>query len=288
MCLEIDIQEEEGDEFNFVQRRKKKSKEKISISNAPQAPSLPPPSYPHKKAKITPITGYKINVPQFLRILKEKMLKATLKSTKADRNLIFAQSLENHPAIFNLIKEKGLHATTSTPPPLRTQSLVIRGLHRKTDIIRELNEEYPHLKVKSVSNLVTQADKLLHSQNPTLPLKSQSGLFMATFEPEQELNEAFKVKYILHQKISLEKVKKCSATTVKTSGKSPSIAPSCTGGVRCMKTHVPGKCPSPIADKPTCSNCGQSGYPANYRGCPAYKDMIARREAGRAKKMPKP
>ncbi|XP_037903621.1 dendritic arbor reduction protein 1-like [Hermetia illucens] len=36
-------------------------------------------------------------------------------------------------------------STTSTPPALRTQSLVIRGLHRETDpadIMGELNEEY--------------------------------------------------------------------------------------------------------------------------------------------------
>lgn len=56
-----------------------------------------------QKIKIPPITGYKINVPQFLKPLKEKGLKATLKNTWADRTLIFVESVEDHASIFVLV-----------------------------------------------------------------------------------------------------------------------------------------------------------------------------------------
>lgn len=74
-------------------------------------------------------------------------MKAILKNARADRTLIFAQSIEEHLAIFAIIREKGLHATTSTSPALRNKSLVIRGLHRETDpvdLMWELNEGDPH------------------------------------------------------------------------------------------------------------------------------------------------
>lgn len=77
--------------------------------------------------------GYKINVLQFLRILKEKRLQVILKNTWVKRTLIFPQSIKDHEAIFALIKEKRLHATMSTPPILRPQSLVICGLHRQAN-----------------------------------------------------------------------------------------------------------------------------------------------------------
>lgn len=38
-------------------------------------------------------------------------------------------------------------------------------------------------------------------------MKSHSGLLIATFEPSQELNEIFKVKYIPHEKITFDRVK---------------------------------------------------------------------------------
>ncbi|XP_037917107.1 myb-like protein P, partial [Hermetia illucens] len=196
MCPEVIIEEEEGDPFNFVVRKKKSAnRTKVSatvVSAPPTTPKSSPQAATPKKPKIPPITGYRLNVPQFLRLIKEKGLKATLKNTRADKTLIFAETVEDHAAIFALIREKGLHATTSTPPTLRTKSLVIRGLHRETDpadILREINEDYPQLKVKTVANLITRADKLLHSQNPALPMRSQSGLFIATFEPSQELSE---------------------------------------------------------------------------------------------------
>lgn len=57
-----------------------------------------------------------MNVPSFLRILKGKGLKVPLKDTKADKTLIFVESIEDHDKILSLIIEKGLNISTGIPP----------------------------------------------------------------------------------------------------------------------------------------------------------------------------
>lgn len=117
--------------------------------------------------------------------------------------LSFLQSPQGNMSKFvHSLKSRGLVSPTRTPPSLRIQL------------------EYPLLKFRSIANFVTKQDKALHGENPSLPIKLQSRLFIANFDPFQELSEVFKVKYILQQKITIEKiipVKACSATTAKTS-----------------------------------------------------------------------
>lgn len=40
---------------------------------------------------------------------------------------------------------------------------------------------------------MSHMDKALRNENPPLPMDSQSGLFVVTFEPDLELSDAFKV-----------------------------------------------------------------------------------------------
>lgn len=49
---------------------------------------------------------------------------------------------------------------------------------------------------------MTKRYKAHHLENPTLPIKSQSGLLVVTFESTKEL-----IRHILHQKEALEVVR---------------------------------------------------------------------------------
>lgn len=54
--------------------------------------------------------------------------------------------------------------------------------------------------------------------------------------------------------------------------------------VKCKVIHRPGECPTDAKDaslprnQPACVNCGGLDHPANFRGCPAYKDLIRRKQ----------
>lgn len=50
--------------------------------------------------------------------------------------------------------------------------------------------------------------------------------------------------------------------------------------VKCDTQHKPGECTRIRSDTsdPFCVNCGETGHPANWKGCPTYKKYIATRQ----------
>lgn len=53
----------------------------------------------------------------------------------------------------------------------------------------------------------------------------------------------------------------------------------CVKCVKCDQKHSPGECQRTIADTsaPHCVNCGEPGHPANWRGCPSFKEYAKNR-----------
>lgn len=52
--------------------------------------------------------------------------------------------------------------------------------------------------------------------------------------------------------------------------------------VKCVDVHKPGQCPTDVVTteprrNPVCVNC-KASHPANYRGCPAYAELLKRKQ----------
>lgn len=57
------------------------------------------------------------------------------------------------------------------------------------------------------------------------------------------------------------------------------IAKNCSAEYKCVKCkqpHLPGECPRNVLKDtdPCCVNCGETGHPANWRGCPFFKKYL--------------
>lgn len=87
----------------------------------------------------------------------------------------------------------------------RTQRLIIQGEADPADILSDIKAEYPLLKIRSVVNLVTERDKALQLENPTLLVKSQPGLFVDAFELTQELIEVTKIGTSFTKRLLVER-----------------------------------------------------------------------------------
>lgn len=181
------------DLFSFAPVRRKRIKKQVRAEcvNAPQkSPSQSNSNQPavpkNQKGQIHPIIGYNLNVPEILGVLKDKELKINLENTRAWKN--FHTSWK-------------VRAERQNKYPF---------FHRETQLVDILSETMLNilsLKYVLVTNLVTKRDKALHLGNPTLPIKLQSGLFMATFESTQELIKLIKIRYTLHQNVAFGKMK---------------------------------------------------------------------------------
>lgn len=62
------------------------------------------------------------------------------------------------------------------------------------DILSNLNIENPQLNLRSATNFVAKKDKAVWKENPSFPMKFQSGLFITTLVFSQELNDDFQLK----------------------------------------------------------------------------------------------
>lgn len=81
-----------------------------NVSAFPESSALNP-----EKEPVSPITAYNINVPELLKSLKDKSLKATLRN----RGVV--------ELFFSLIKEQGFRTITRISLSLATQSIINRG-----------------------------------------------------------------------------------------------------------------------------------------------------------------
>lgn len=118
---------------------------------------------------------------------------------------------------------------------------------------------------------------------------SNTGLFLVSLFPGKGLSIISGIRGLQCQIVSWEKPRrKDSEIQCRRCQRWRHIAKNCNSKykcVKCDKTHEPGECQRTKKDSsdPHCTNCGEVGHPANWRGCPAYKKHVAARQQRVAK-----
>lgn len=182
---------------------------------------------------------------------------------------IYTTSPEIYAKIKQALDELKLEFYTYTPKEEKPKSFIIKGIkgHFTADDIKaELSElALPGVVVLSVTNFhfdKENAEKHHHLVQVT---------------SDSPTTDLLKVKSLAYQRVHWERLRKpllyqCRrCQRIGHSGKNCHLAFRC---VKCAEAHGPGKCPIDNAsgkEALKCSNCGQSGHPASYRGCPYIK-----------------
>lgn len=162
----------------------------------------------------------------------------------------------------------------------RPLKVVIRKLPIDTptqDIYQDLVDlEYPVIEV-------TQ----MHGRDKTTNEKILYPLFLASFHKEPNINEIYKLKYLLSYTVLVEPYKapdilQCyQCQRLGHSQKTCHNLPRC---VKCAGNHFAYLCPKKTRDEPAkCVNCG-GDHPANFRGCKLLQTSINRRKQNNQQK----
>lgn len=210
-----------------------------------------------------------ISIMNALELTKKDITILESNANEILTHTIYANNQEHHTKIREALGAKKLEFFTYTPKNEKPKSLILKGVKgyfSAEDIKSELIElALPGVEILSVKNFhydKNQIDKHHH----IIQLSSNS--------PTADL---FKIKTLAYQRVKWEKLRKpliyqCRrCQRVGHSSKNCHLEFRC---VKCAQAHGPGKCAINKAggkELLTCSNCGQTGHPASYRGCPYIK-----------------
>ncbi|XP_017760221.1 PREDICTED: nucleic-acid-binding protein from mobile element jockey-like [Eufriesea mexicana] len=124
------------------------------------------------------------------------------------------------------------------------------------------------LLIKGLNNIYSNEEILKELQKQNIP----------DISPNSNANNVVKIKYIHHQVIKWEKLKKKEITQCHKCQMIGHTARNCSMDYRCVKCnepHEPGMCKIPKTaeiekEKTYCVKCKTYGHSASYRGCPMF------------------
>lgn len=115
------------------------------------------------------------------------------------------------------------------------------------------------------------------------------------FESDENIERIYNIKGILSMLVKIEAIKVKSERVIQCKncqqyGHSASFCGKQPRCVKCASKHLSQDCPWPKrVINPKCVNCGATGHPANYRGCPVAKEaQLERKNAIASRKTGKP
>lgn len=227
-----------------------------------------------KNSFCPPIFLRNVNVKSLIDQLKAKNVIFKFQNKSKFKSKLFLQDASTHAEMMELLRKNNVDSYSYTPSEFKRESIVCRGLYHKTgvDEIKNDIETLVPDSVDTVSKFTTE-----YSRKNGF----ETGLFLITLKQNRNLSEIACIKFILNQVVSWEKPKsnlkvpqcwRCQLWGHYSKNCNRPFA--C---VKCDKKHPPGECDFVAMDgvKPFCVNCGKSGHPSNYRGCPAYTSFIA-------------
>lgn len=145
----------------------------------------------------------------------------------------------------------------------RPYRVVLRGTHQSEDTT-EITEE-----LKKHGHEVRQIVNVRHRTT-----KESLPLFYVDLEPKPNNRDIFKIKQLIHTKISFEApYKKREVLQCKRCQRFGHSKNQCLRPFRCVKCgadHATSACTKSRDTEATCANC-QEKHPASYRGCTKYK-----------------
>ncbi|XP_073816945.1 uncharacterized protein [Musca autumnalis] len=231
-----------------------------------------------------PIFVYNMDIIALVESLKTTIPAGSykIKNINKSKSKLYFMDPTVHASMMAILKEKNIHSYSFTPREQRQVPLVIRGLFNRTDadkIKLELDELVPNT-----------VDKVTKFKTPySIKRNSDTGLYAVSLLPGKRLGDVSHIKELQGQTMYWEKPKRKERDIqCHRCQKWGHIARNCNSAFKCVKCdqeHAPGQCQRVRSEAAEvyCTNCKETGHPANYKGCPIYKKFVAARHQKVAK-----
>lgn len=232
--------------------------------------------------KLPPIVCYNLEVkelsPKIQNLLGHN--KFLFKKINKDVTHIFASNSPDFHKIKTFLKKSQINHYNYTPKDEKPLSFVVKGI----DPSFTLDDIYSAFSLQKLNINIIKIFKLGQTNN-----------WVIQIHPNDNPTDLLNIRYILHQKIHIGKLKNLKMSQCKNCQRFGHVAINCNMSYRCVKCtekHDPGKCslksdPNNEQVPARCVNCGQLGHPASYKGCPKYKEILERKHNNYPPKEPK-
>lgn len=227
-----------------------------------------------RKSFCPPIFLQNVNMKHLIKQLEEKTPKITFKVknvSKYKSKLYFTDASVQAEMMALLREKEGVVSHTHTPNELKQLPLILRGLCDGSDA-----EELKATLDIAIPDVISKVTK--YTTKYSIMKNIDTGLFMVTLLPGKKLTDVSHIKYVHNQVVIWEVPKKKEKEIqCRRCQRWGHVAKNCGSEFKCVKCnakHGPGECTRTTTDKtePHCVNCGEAGHPANWRGCPSYKN----------------
>lgn len=185
---------------------------------------------------------------------------------------VFPKNIETFNLIKNVLNLNEIRYYSYTPKTDKLKTIVLKGIqggeYNDKDILKELKE------VKLSKGEILKATKTQFKKN------SKNYVYLVQLSSDAEIPEVMKINRIAYQKVNWEHLRKTGLFQCKNCQRLGHSSGNCSLGYRCVKcseSHKPGECAlNENSDRSQlkCANCGETGHPANYKGCRFYKQTL--------------
>lgn len=245
----------------------------------------------NNKNKPPPLNIFNQNITDLIKIIKLKLKinNFTVKKITNNKHAIHTVHIHDYQTIKSLLLELNTPYFTYTPKQDKCQTFLLKGLthdEEEDNIKQELqHHEGENLKIIKVKKFSTKNSL---KNNINLPI------FLVQINSDSQSAELVKIKYLNHQVIKWERIKKKVITQCFRCQRFGHTASNCCLSYRCVKcgnsNHEPGNCPiNTESDKKMlyCVQCKSYGHPASYKGCPRHIELINKIKAKKNEKSDK-
>ncbi len=197
------------------------------------------------------------------------------KTTNRGTVKVSVLSTDNYRKLITFLNMNNVEYYTYQLKEDKPYCIVIRNIHHSVEPkeIKEAlsNEGYETRNVTNIKNWRT---------------KEPLSMFFVDLEPTENVKKIYELEYLLHAKVKVEpprprkEIIQCMRCQQFGHSKAYCTLPRIC--VRCGGKHDNRECTNAKTDPPKCGLCG-GNHPANYRGCPVYKDIINSRMPKKAK-----
>jgi hypothetical protein len=232
------------------------------------------PSVPIVKSLMPPIICYNLNVAELCKYAKGKIEYFRIHNLNPTKSVITCKTREEFVKLRGYLSNQKTEFNTFTPKDERKTLLVLKGIHQsydKEEVEAELRKI--GIKVNAVTNLKRGPKGKMHTN------------FVVDVEKGSDLATICSNTFLLNQKVYWEKFKPKGISQCRNCQQFGHVASNCGMKYRCVKckgNHGPGNCQRTLEnikdDKVFCVNCLKEGHPANYLGCPKYKEKLEARQ----------
>ncbi|GBO37692.1 putative RNA-directed DNA polymerase from transposon BS, partial [Araneus ventricosus] len=179
---------------------------------------------------------------------------------------VYPETAEEHRDMQKFCREEKIEFYVIRPLSERPFKIVMKGLHRDTDIEEiksELAIALPEIEILKVGQL------------KNVRTKSPMDIFMIELKKNGHENKIFELTHFMFLKIKIQNYRKPpGATQCRNCNMFNHSSANCGFQTRCLKCgedHRTNQCPiTTPQENPKCINCGATGHIASWRGCPLF------------------